>query len=111
MKRLVFASIVAAATMMVPMFGQQSEVGAREKNQQKRIAQGVKSGQITAKGAAKAEAHQAAVRNEIKTDRAANGGKMTAAERAKVNKQENKMSKGVYDRKHNAATQPGVPPK
>ena len=37
-------------------------------------------------------------------DRAANGGKLTPAERKQVNHQENKTSKAIYDKKHNGRT-------
>jgi hypothetical protein len=44
----------------------------------------------------------------VKADRAANGGKLTAGEKAQVNKQQNKASKNIYNKKHNANTQPGT---
>src|SRR5581483_2427851 len=54
-----------------------SEVGKREENQQDRIAQGVKSGQLTAGEAAHLENNEKKINNEVRTDRAANGGKLT----------------------------------
>src|SRR5215471_7651390 len=68
-----------------------SEVGKRQENQQDRIAQGVKSGQLTAGEAARLERHEAGVNHEIARDRA-NGGKLTAQERAQINRQENRNS-------------------
>ena len=82
-----------------------SEVGKRAENQQDRIAQGVKSGQLTAGETAKLETKEAAINGEVKADRAANGGKLTAAEKTQVNKQQNQVSKQIYQDKHNAATQ------
>ena len=81
-----------------------SEVGKREENQQDRIANGVKSGQLTAGETSKLETKEAAINGEIKADRAANGGKLTAAEKAKVNRQQDRLSKQIYDDKHNAKT-------
>ncbi len=56
-----------------------SEVGQRQENQQDRIAQGVKSGQLTAGETAHLEKNEARINNEVRNDRAANGGKLTAA--------------------------------
>lgn len=78
-----------------------SEVKRREENQQDRIAQGIKSGQLTAGEAAHLEKREAAINKEIKNDRAANGGKLTPAERRKVNRQENRTSAAIYRKKHN----------
>jgi len=82
-----------------------SEVGKRAENQQDRIAQGVKSGQLTAGETAKLESKDAGINREIHNDRAANGGKLTSAERAQVNHQQNKVSRQIYRDKHNARKQ------
>lgn len=82
-----------------------SEVKKREENQQDRIAQGIKSGELTPKEAAHLEGREAAINKEIKNDRAANGGKLTPAERRQVNRQENRTSAAIYRKKHNAKTQ------
>jgi len=81
-----------------------TEVGQRKENQQDRIAQGVKSGQLTAGETANLETKEAAINGETRADRAANGGKLTAAEKAQVNKQQNQLSKQIYTDKHNANT-------
>ena len=82
-----------------------SEVGQRQRNQQERIAQGIKSGQMTAGEAAHMEGREAAVNHEIARDRAANGGKLTGQEKAQVNRQENRNSRAIYRKKHNGRTQ------
>jgi hypothetical protein len=82
-----------------------SEVGQRQRNQQERIAQGVKSGQLTAGEAGHLEGREAAINKEVHTERAANGGKLTPAERAQVNRQENRTSRAIYRKKHNARQQ------
>ncbi len=82
-----------------------SEVGQRERNQQERIAQGVKSGQLTAGETAHLEGREAHINKEVKNDRAANGGKLTPAERRQVNGQENRTSRAIYRKKHNARAQ------
>jgi hypothetical protein len=79
-----------------------SEVGQRQRNQQERIAQGIRSGQMTAGEAARTEGREAAVNREIHNDRAANGGKLTGAEKRSINRQQNRTSAQIYREKHNA---------
>ncbi len=82
-----------------------AEVDQREANQQKRIAEGVENGSLTPKETANLENREAKIHNEIKTDRAANGGKLTPAERAKINREQNRTSRAIYRKKHNAQHQ------
>ncbi len=82
-----------------------SEVGQRQRNQQERIAQGVKSGQLTASETAHLEGREAAIHKEVHNDRVANGGTLTAAERRQVNRQQNRTSGAIYRKKHNARVQ------
>ena len=82
-----------------------SEVGKRAENQQDRVAQGIRSGQMTAGEAARAEKNEANINKEIRNDRAANGGKLTGAEKAQVNRQQNRESRQIYRSKHNASHQ------
>jgi hypothetical protein len=85
-----------------------SRVGVRAENQQDRIANGVRSGQLTAGETKNLESREANINHEVKSDRAANGGTLTPEERAHVNQQQNNVSKSIYNDKHNAATQPGA---
>ena len=82
-------------------------VGQRRENQQDRIAQGVKSGQLTAGETAKLENQQKGINRQVAADRSANGGKLTPGEKAQVNHEQNQASKNIYNKKHNARTQPG----
>jgi len=85
-----------------------SEVGQRQTEQQQRIAQGVKSGQLTAGETAKLENNQRAINQQTRADRAANGGKLTGAEKAQINHEQNRQSRNIYNKKHNARTQGGA---
>jgi len=87
-----------------------SKVGQRQENQQDRIAQGIKSGQLTAGETAKLENQQKGINQQVKADRAANGGKLTTGEKKQVNKEQNAASKNIYNKKHNAKTQPQAKP-
>jgi len=80
-------------------------VGQRKENQQDRIANGVRGGQLTAGETAKLESKQQGVNRTEAGMRQANGGKLTAADKTAVNKQQNKASKQIYAKKHNAAKQ------
>jgi hypothetical protein len=82
-----------------------SEVGQRQRLQQERIAQGVKSGQLTAGETAHLEGREARVNKEIRSDRAANGGTLTGAERRQVNRQQNRTSGAIFNKKHNGRVQ------
>jgi hypothetical protein len=82
-----------------------SEVGKRAENQQDRIAQGIKSGQLTAGEASNLEHKEAGINREVRTDRAANGGNLTQQERAQVNRQQNRLSNQIYNKKHNGRRQ------
>jgi hypothetical protein len=77
------------------------KAGQRSEKQQERIAQGVKSGQLTAGEAGQLENQEAAINREKRADRAADGGHLTAQEKAQINKQQNKVSKQIYKDKHN----------
>jgi hypothetical protein len=97
--------VAAASFFAAAVFAQSSEVGKREENQQDRIAQGVRSGELTAGETANLEKKESAVNQEVKADRALNGGKLTTAEKQQVNRQQNKVSGQIHGDKHNAATQ------
>ena len=88
-----------------------NKVDQRRENQQDRIAQGIKSGQMTAGEAAKAENQQKGINQQVRADRSANGGKLTTGEKKQVNKEQNAASKSIYNKKHNAKTQPQAKPK
>jgi hypothetical protein len=80
-----------------------NEVDARHENQQDRIAQGIKSGQLTPHETAKLEGQESKINREVRNDRKANGGNLTNKEKAKINRQQNRESARIYNKKHNAA--------
>ena len=85
-----------------------NKVGQRRENQQDRIAQGIKSGQLTAGETAKLEKQQQGINKQVAADRKANGGTLTASEKKQVNHEQNQASRNIYRKKHNAKTQPGA---
>ena len=72
----------------------------RRHNQQERVANGIKSGELTPNEAAHIEGQEGKLNNEIKDMREDNGGKLTAADKQKVHNQENRMSREIYNQKH-----------
>jgi hypothetical protein len=76
-------------------------VDDREANQQQRTANGLRSGQMTSGEAAKTNANQAKVAQQVHNDRTANGGALNAAQKKQVNKEQNKNSKQIHNEKHN----------
>ncbi len=90
-----------ASFAQTPAAGAASTV-QRDVNQQTRIEQGLKSGALNTKEAAKLE------REEAKVDRlqanALKDGKLTPAEKARLQAAQNQTSRDIYAAKHNGAT-------
>ena len=80
------------------------EVGQRRENQQDRIAQGARSGQLTAGETARLENQQQGINREVAADRQANGGHLTGADRRAINQSQNRASRNIYNKKHNGRT-------
>ena len=80
-----------------------NEVGQRRENQQDRIANGIRSGQLNARETSNLEGKEQGINHEVAADRSANGGKLTNGEKAAVNRQQNRVSNRIYNKKHNAA--------
>ena len=80
-----------------------SEVGKRMENQHDRIQQGVKSGELTHKETKLLKSQEKGIHQQVATERAANGGKLTKGEKKQVNKELNAESKNIYRKKHNVA--------
>ena len=82
-----------------------NEVNARDREQQKRIGEGLKSGSLTAGEAANLEKKETKLNAEQRNLRASNGGTLTPGEKAKINRQQNRLSKQIYKDKHNGRHQ------
>ncbi len=105
MKSLLLTAVTAG--LLVGTAGiagaQDDTIHERKDNQQDRIAQGVKSGSLTPRETANLENKEAGLNKEIRNDRRQNGGNLTNKEKAKVNRQQNRLSRNIYRDKHNAA--------
>lgn len=87
----------------IPVSAQKTpSVDNRERRQQKRIRQGVKSGELTRHEAVRMERQQAkthALEAKAKSD-----GTVTRKERARLQHRENKTSRHIYRQKHDSQT-------
>jgi len=81
-------------------------VNGRRFNQQQRIAQGIRSGEMTPGEAARVERREQNVNRQVAADRRANGGTLTPAERKNVNREQNRASREIYQEKHNDKVAP-----
>jgi hypothetical protein len=105
--KLTLASLIAVF-LAAPAFAQTSpppgdggatpRVDRREANQQQRIDQGVKSGQLTPREAARLDKGQARV-DRMETKAKADG-VVTKKERARLQRAENKQSRRIASEKH-----------
>jgi len=80
-----------------------SGIGKTEQTQQEHIAQGLKSGQLTAGESTHLENQEAKINSERANDLAANGDKLTSQEKAQIKQQQKQVSKQIYKDKHNNA--------
>src|SRR4051812_18778951 len=94
---IVISSAFLATTTLPASAG---TIAQRKENQQDRIAQGVKSGQMTAGETARIERKESALNKEVRAERTLNNGKLTPAERKQVNRQQDRLSKQIYREKH-----------
>ena len=73
----------------------------RKMNQQARIHQGEKSGQLTRGEARHIEKKEHALNQEERDMRKMDHGKLTKQDRKTINQQQNQLSKQIYKDKHN----------
>jgi hypothetical protein len=81
-----------------------NEINQREQNQQDRIANGMKSGQLTPGETQRLERGEQRLENNEKKDMAKDNGHLTKQDQRKLNREANHMSKRIYKDKHNAKT-------
>ena len=100
-----FILSAALAALALPLGAQAQTIHHRKENQQRRIGQGVKSGQMTAHETAHVEHQEAHLNRETRHMRAAERRQADPGEKAKVNRQQNHLSHEIYRDKHNNRVQ------
>jgi len=109
MKLATFAIAATLALAPAAIFAQTTTttttpptINERKVDQQDRIAQGVKSGELTAGETSHLEHQEAGINKEESGMRAQDNGKLTAQDRKTINHQQNVESHRIYRDKHNA---------
>jgi hypothetical protein len=105
MKLLYIAAAFILACVALSALAQTSStprIDQRQANQERRIEQGEKSGQLTQKEAARLEKGQARVQKM--EDKAAADGKVTNKERSRIERAQDRQSKAIYRQKHDKQT-------
>jgi len=94
----------AGAGKVDPGHPRVNQVNKREQNQQNRIGNGVKSGQLTPGETRRLERGEQRLQNNEKKDMAKDNGHLTKQDQRHLNREANHMSKRIYKDKHNAKT-------
>jgi hypothetical protein len=108
----IFTAILATAFTVAPvaLFAQTPTPGAydyninqRKADQQARIAQGDRSGELTGRETAHLEYQERSINHEEHAMRAQDNGHLTRQDRSVLHAQQNQESRRIYRDKHNAA--------
>lgn len=84
-------------------------IDARQAKQEKRVDQGIASGELTKREARRMNRQQAAVNKA--EDKAKADGTVTAQERRRLTKAQNQTSRNIHRQKHDAQERPASAPK
>ena len=98
--KLIGAAAIAAAFATPALAQTTGTVVQRNVNQQERIEQGLQSGQLTTREAAKLEGEESRV--DKMESRALKDGKLSPDERARIDRAQNQVSRDIYREKHDA---------
>jgi hypothetical protein len=107
----IFTAMLASALVIAPaaVIAQTPTPGAhdwninqRKADQQGRIAQGVRSGELTPRETSHLEHQEAGINHEERAMRAQDNGHLTAQDRRTIHAQQNQESRRIYRDKHNA---------
>jgi hypothetical protein len=98
--KLILSAAALIAFCVPPTFAR--NIHQRKVNQQHRIAQGARSGQLTPGETFRLERQQRGINREERHMRRADNGHLTAADRRALNRRQNRASANIYAKKHNA---------
>jgi len=101
--KLTYAALALGALVSTSVMAQNTQdVIQRDVNQEKRIEQGLKSGELNTKEASKLERDESRV--DKMESKALSDGKLSDAEKRRIEQEQNKVSKEIYREKHDAQT-------
>ncbi len=95
--------LVAALGILSAAPAYAAEADRRVVRQQARIVQGVKSGELTGREAARLEVREQSIKRDIRRSRA-DDGKLDARERARIDRRQDRVSRDIYIQKHDGQT-------
>jgi hypothetical protein len=102
---IALASTLAVAASMAQAQESSATINQRKAEQQQRIGNGVRSGQMTAGETAHVEHQESAINHEERNMRAQDNGHLTRSDRSTLQHQQNQESRRIYRDKHNARVQ------
>ena len=85
------------------------QVKDRQEKQADRVEAGEKSGELDKHEAKKLDKKEKEIQDEKKKDREKHDGHITKEEQEKLNRQQDKLGKKIYEDKHERRSQPGRP--
>ena len=105
MKFVLMAAIVAAPAItfaQAPAPAPQNHtIRQREFNQQRRINNGFRKGQLNRRQTARLDRQQRGIRHEVRSMRAHNNGRLTMRDRRMISHRQNIASRRIFRAKHN----------
>ena len=101
---LMFATIASLGAAVAPALAQngarrEAQVDRVQENQQDRIGQGVTSGSLTAREAARLERNQASI--DRQSNRLASDGRFTRHDQRVIDRRQDRQNHAIYRLKHN----------
>jgi len=99
--RFALAATLALSPVALVAQAPANNINQRKENQQDRIAQGVKSGQLTPGETARLEHRETRLNREERHMRATDSGHLTRRDRRVLTRQQNRESNRIYKDKHN----------
>ena len=90
----------APAVPAAPMQRHAATINQRREHQQQRIGQGIRSGRLNARQGARLERREASIGRQERHMRAADRGRLTRADRVRLNHRLNRTSRAIYRAKH-----------
>ncbi len=101
LSKIALAAVLAAPLLMAAQNAAAQNINQRKENQQDRIAQGDRSGQLTRGESARLENQQRGINREERGMRAQDNGHLSTQDRRTINHQQNQESRRIYRDKHN----------
>jgi len=101
-KLIILMSVMLAFSYVAIDFVHAGRAGNRQVKQQKRIHQGLKSGELTKKEALRLEREQQRIQKT--KQEAIKDGELTPKERMRLERQQNRANRHIYRLKHNKKT-------